>query len=164
MILDVGSAKPSKDFLYLKGENVIHIDIDRTAKINVLCDAHVLPFKDDSFNIVHASHVLEHLSNPLEALREWYRVSKKWVVIKVPNRERFVHDAEVPFTRDHLFSWSKYTLTYLLERAGFRDVETFDTDRRLPNVWFCFTYRLHVILERLLFGSDEITAYCRVDK
>lgn len=41
----------------------------------VLADAHYLPFKDGSFKVVKASHVLEHLRNPFEAIDEMLRVA-----------------------------------------------------------------------------------------
>ncbi len=39
-------------------------------------DAHNLAFEPDSFDIVHSHQVLQHLSNPAHALREWRRVTK----------------------------------------------------------------------------------------
>jgi ubiquinone/menaquinone biosynthesis C-methylase UbiE len=37
-------------------------------------DAYALPFPDDSFDVVHAHQVLQHLADPVAALREWHRV------------------------------------------------------------------------------------------
>lgn len=39
-------------------------------------DAYLLAFADDSFDVVHAHQVLQHLSDPVEALREMARVCK----------------------------------------------------------------------------------------
>jgi ubiquinone/menaquinone biosynthesis C-methylase UbiE len=36
-----------------------------------------LPFKDESFGVVKASHVLEHLRNPFKVLDEMLRVATK---------------------------------------------------------------------------------------
>jgi len=49
-------------------------------KPTVLADAHHLPFKDGSFELVKASHLLEHLRNPPKALDEILRVATKEVV------------------------------------------------------------------------------------
>lgn len=53
-------------------------------KPTVLADAHYLPFKDGSFEVVKASHLLEHLINPLRALDETLRVAKKKIFLKFP--------------------------------------------------------------------------------
>lgn len=42
---------------------------------DVLADAHYLPFRDNSFEFARCWHVLEHLRNPHQALREIRRVS-----------------------------------------------------------------------------------------
>lgn len=39
-------------------------------------DAYSLPFPDDSFDVVHAHQVLQHLADPVAALREMRRVTK----------------------------------------------------------------------------------------
>jgi SAM-dependent methyltransferase len=39
-------------------------------------DAYSLDFEDNSFDIVHAHQVLQHLADPVSALREWKRVVK----------------------------------------------------------------------------------------
>lgn len=52
-------------------------------KPTVLADAHYLPFRDRSFDVVKASHVIEHLKNPWKALDEMIKVSSK-EIIKFP--------------------------------------------------------------------------------
>lgn len=39
-------------------------------------DVHALRFEDDSFDIVHAHQVLQHVADPVQALREMRRVAK----------------------------------------------------------------------------------------
>ena len=39
-------------------------------------DIHSLPFPDDSFNVVHAHQVLQHIADPVKALQEMRRVTK----------------------------------------------------------------------------------------
>lgn len=42
----------------------------------VVGDAYALPFGDDTFDVVHAHQVLQHLADPVAALREFRRVVK----------------------------------------------------------------------------------------
>lgn len=39
-------------------------------------DIHALPFEDNSFDIVHVHQVLQHIADPVKALREMRRVAK----------------------------------------------------------------------------------------
>ncbi|RLJ09911.1 MAG: hypothetical protein DRP15_01925 [Candidatus Aenigmatarchaeota archaeon] len=55
----------------------IRIDISKKSDIDILCDAHNLCFKDNVFDSVLCSEVLEHLREPQAALDEIYRVMRK---------------------------------------------------------------------------------------
>jgi ubiquinone/menaquinone biosynthesis C-methylase UbiE len=46
-------------------------------------DAYALPFEDDSFDVVHAHQVLQHLTDPVAALREMKRVAKPGGLVAV---------------------------------------------------------------------------------
>ena len=45
-------------------------------------DVHALPFADDSFDVVHAHQVLQHVADPVQALREMARVSRRLVAVR----------------------------------------------------------------------------------
>lgn len=49
-----------------------------------------LPYKDNSFDLIICTEVLEHLEEPTKALREILRVSKKYLIISVPNEPIFM--------------------------------------------------------------------------
>jgi len=51
----------------------------------ICADATHLPFKDNSFDIVLCSEVLEHLDSPLKAIKELARASKKVIVVTFPD-------------------------------------------------------------------------------
>ena len=42
----------------------------------VVADVHALDFPDDSFDVVHAHQVLQHVADPVQALREMRRVAR----------------------------------------------------------------------------------------
>lgn len=52
-------------------------------------DINRLPFKRNSFDLVVCSEVLEHLTKPQDALAEAVRVSKRHLIITVPNEPFF---------------------------------------------------------------------------
>jgi hypothetical protein len=66
----------------------------------ISADMHFLPFEDNSFDMVYASHVLEHSIIPVLCLGEMARVSRRYVLLKVPQYPTFVkmvsHWAVVP--------------------------------------------------------------------
>ena len=49
-----------------------------------------LPYPKNSFDIVLCTEVLEHLEKPQEAVKELFRVSKKYVLVSVPNEPIFM--------------------------------------------------------------------------
>lgn len=49
-----------------------------------------LPYKDNSFNLVLSTEVLEHLEDPEKGLKELVRVSKKYLLLSVPNEPIFM--------------------------------------------------------------------------
>lgn len=74
-----------------------------TLKIGSIYD---LPCNDNSFDLVICSEVLEHLDNPQKALQEIIRVSKKYLLLSVPNEpfyrgSRFLRGVEMKKFGDH---------------------------------------------------------------
>jgi len=50
-----------------------------------------LPYKDNSFDLVICTEVLEHLNEPEKGLSELVRVSKKYLLLTVPNEPWFTY-------------------------------------------------------------------------
>lgn len=87
-ILEIGVGnKTVYHYLTSLGINVIGCDINSKLKPDVIGDIRSLPFKDNSFDLVVAFEVLEHL--PFEefekALNEMKRVSNNKVIISIPS-------------------------------------------------------------------------------
>lgn len=70
----------------------------------IRADAENLPFRNKLFRLVISSHCIEHLDYPLNALREFERVSSEYVVIDVPNNPVTIEH------REHKYSWSEVSL------------------------------------------------------
>jgi len=73
MTLDVG---PGRNVQPHEVQPVIRLDHRLIVKPNVVGDVRVLPFRDNVFEVVYASHVLEHFHyrETDSILREWLRV------------------------------------------------------------------------------------------
>ena len=79
-----------------KKEGYINIDWSELAKPDKIHDLNVCPypFEDNSFDLIEASHVLEHLDKPFTIMKELHRISKPGgkIIIKVPHFSRgFTH-------------------------------------------------------------------------
>lgn len=64
---------------------------------------------DEKFFTVHASHVLEHIDDPVTAVRNWYRILKPGghLIILVPHRDLYEKKKELPsnWNFDHKSFW-----------------------------------------------------------
>ncbi|MFA6184016.1 MAG: class I SAM-dependent methyltransferase [Parcubacteria group bacterium] len=68
-------------------------------KVDIVAQGDDLPIEDNSQDFVINSHVLEHFSDPIKALKEWYRVVREggYIFIIVPHKER-TFDRKNPIT------------------------------------------------------------------
>jgi SAM-dependent methyltransferase len=53
-------------------------------------DIYHLPYENNSIDLVLCTEVLEHIDDPQKGLRELIRVSKKYLVVSVPNEPLFM--------------------------------------------------------------------------
>jgi len=71
------------------GENLVDITKRRVKKGEfIVCSASQLPFKNNSFDIVLCTEVIEHVENQVKAFDEMFRVLKKggYLVLTTPNK------------------------------------------------------------------------------
>ena len=105
MVLDVGCG------LNPKGD--VNIDNDRGIPKQklipnfILADAENLPFRDKCFSLGHASHIPEHILDPIKAFEEWKRVAKV-VEIYTPSA------LNLDKTKGHIYTWNVHTLRNIL--------------------------------------------------
>ncbi len=75
-----------------------------------------LPFKANSYELVLCTEVLEHLQDPEAAFLELDRVSKKFIIVSVPNEPlwrvgnmiRFKYWKNLGNTPDHIQHWTTF--------------------------------------------------------
>lgn len=83
-------------------------------------------FSAESFDVILASHLIEHLNEPMGFLKEAYRLLKKdgYIFITTPNisgfQARLFGGKWRSAIFDHLYLFSRRTLIKMLIKAGFR--------------------------------------------
>ena len=104
-------------------------DPDRPAGRQYVCEATELPVDNAAYELVLSSHTLEHVANPLRALREWRRVLSDdgTLVLVVPHRA-LIFDHRRPVTSfdhlvaDHERGTAESDLTHLPEILELHDL------------------------------------------
>ena len=107
LMLDCGAGSRPTYF-----SNVVNYEIARYKSTDVVGVAEVLPFKDDSFDVVLSYAVLEHVKQPFVAARELIRVLKPGGILRV----------QVPFLQPlHGFPSHYFNMTQFGVRALFEE-------------------------------------------
>lgn len=81
---------------------------------------------DSSYELVIACEVLEHIDNPTKALKELFRISKRYVYISVPNEPiwriaNFMRGKYIRYmgnTPGHINHWTKREIMRLIDNYG----------------------------------------------
>jgi SAM-dependent methyltransferase len=125
-----------KRFEVRHGDRYITADIESPlAKVKM--DIHKIPFPENTFDVVLCNHVLEHVNDDLQAMREIRRVLRPggFAILQVPFfspvSEKTVEDPSItdPKERERLFGQDDHVRKYgtdystRLERAGLKAVE-----------------------------------------
>jgi SAM-dependent methyltransferase len=117
--------------------------------VDVVASGDELPFAEASADFVFASHVIEHIPDPISALLEWQRVARRYVVLIVPHRDR-TFDRERPltpvdellerhrtgFSSDedrHWSVWTAETFVEMCSQVGLSVIATRDPDTKGGN-------------------------------
>lgn len=121
--------KPNQSCLNIgcgeKPEPGINIDIYLPKIIPenfILASAEYLPFKDNTFDMVISSYVIEHLINPAEFIKKQFDITRWKVIIITDNSEwlgdlwfRLVGHGRI-FHDEHCYRWTVEYLKNLLDR------------------------------------------------
>lgn len=141
--LDLGSG-PSR-----VAEDVINVDLFGYPSVDIISSVTNLPFKDSSINRIISDNVLEHVSEPEQAIKEMYRVMAPGAVayICLPFSAPF-HASPYDYTR-----WTSPGFIYLVGKH-FEVIEEGVVSGIFSTLttWLCY-------LVGLLFSFGNVTLY-----
>ncbi len=89
---------------------------DGSGKLDVICDAQLLPFQEQSFDIVFYNAVLEHVPEPEATLKAIYSILK-------PNGHLYLNAPLVNFEHQQPYDFFRYTqfgLKHLLSKCNYK--------------------------------------------
>jgi len=115
-VVDVGCGSDGNYSFHPFLDANVFVDRDKpTRKIGnfIIADVYHLPFGNDVFETVCCSHVLEHLDNPIKAIKELLRISKKHVIVKTPHRYSRNAKADPKHKSFFNVTWFRKTLNHL---------------------------------------------------
>src|SRR6266568_4768533 len=143
----------------LKKEGYVNVDWDKNYNPDVVHNLNALPypFKENSFELIEAFHVLEHLDKPFDIMREFHRILKPGgrLIIKTPHFSRgFTHS-------EHCHGFDVTFPLYFRKDfagSGFTGVE-FKVEK-LELHWSAFRY----LLPNLGYGEASAAAIAILDK
>ena len=134
-MLDIGCGERKK-------KGCIGLDLRKTSSVDVVADARMLPFRDEAFDYIYSSHLLEHFSHRevKNVLVEWVRVLKTGGTIEIrcpdlrarallfllnPSWQnvRNIYGAQASPENTHKCEFSFGLLKGLLESVGIKDVK-----------------------------------------
>jgi len=105
-ILDIGCGPVSKK------NGSIGMDIRPAPHIDVVHDLNILPypFKENEFDYVEMSHVIEHVNRPLHVLNEVIRISNNDATIRIITPHYTSHLSYADLEHFHHFGWTSFKL------------------------------------------------------
>ncbi len=125
-----GGLNPKPGYLTIDKEGAqINHDLDKG-----------IPLPDNSVGVINASHVIEHLKDPIKTMREIHRVLAHggWAFIEVPStdgRGAFQDPTHVSYWNENSFLY--YTDAYLANFIRNKDIrfQEFRKETWFPNEW-----------------------------
>lgn len=127
-----------------KRPDCINVDFRKEVEPDVVHDLNVFPypFADDSFDVIEASHVLEHLDRPFVVMKELHRILKPGGLLhlKVPHFSRGMTHAEHKSGFDLMFP---YYFDKRFVEGGYYGVDF--TVRRVELHWMAFFHLMRNI-------------------
>lgn len=173
-LLEVGCGSGQMlKFMQDLGWCVEGVDFDPSAVQNARCKGlqvrlgtlNAQQYPNDFFDAVTASHLIEHIHNPLLLLNECHRILKPGgrLVVVTPNGESWGHELFKESWRGlepprHLHVFSPQSLIRLTEKAGFRKLRSSTTIRDANGL---FMASLRLAGKRVMGGPRGVRIWAR---
>ena len=120
-VLDLGCGNSPYASLF---SNRVGFDFEMNRGVDVIGDAHNLPFENESFDMILCSEVLEHLIDPKKAISEMNRVLKFGGKLVLTTRFIFpIHDAPHDYWRFTRYGLLELFKDWKIEKI----IEEYDT-------------------------------------
>ena len=108
------------------GMKGVDVHVDTCEKLGI--------FADKSMDFVFSSHLLEHIVNTKDTLKEWYRVIKDdgYLILYLPHKELYPNCGEEGANQDHKHDFMPEDIIGFMEEVGGFDLirnETRDQER-----------------------------------
>ncbi|MGB6297215.1 MAG: methyltransferase domain-containing protein [Rivularia sp. (in: cyanobacteria)] len=152
------SGEGTEAILQNKNIEFIETDVSFGPRTQLICDAHSLPFEDKSLDGVIIQAVLEHVVDPVQCVKEIYRVLKDDGIVY----------SETPFIQQvHGRCYDFTRFTYLGHRRLFRRFEEIDSGAvggpGMALAWsykyFLLSFTQSKLLRRLIIFFVGFTAF-----
>jgi SAM-dependent methyltransferase len=151
----------------------IHHTDERAARLDLRrFDGRTLPFGDGEFDLVFASHVIEHVPEPRVMLSEMRRVAGKWLYLEVPCElhVRTNHrDMQRTLDIGHINAYTPESFQLLLETSGLKvdRIQLFDHSLAVhgfgtsaPKAWVKCLLRRSLLAASQRLASRVFTYHC----
>jgi ubiquinone/menaquinone biosynthesis C-methylase UbiE len=144
-VLDVGCGDGYFTYYLQQYGSVIGVDYARamidmnTGALLAQANAALLPFSDNTFELVFCSNLLHHVPEPAQVLLEMKRVSRQFIVVHEPNRNNpaIFALALANKAERHCLRFTTAYLQELAAQAGLRVIACesrgFVTPNRMPS-------------------------------
>jgi SAM-dependent methyltransferase len=116
------------------GEQVPGTMVDFKSKADIIANVEEkLPIESERFDTGIARHILEHVVDPVAAVREWGRIIKHdgRLIIAVPNHEL---RNSIPLNIEHVHAWTPQSLKNFMESQGWKTIDMLDPQNNISFV------------------------------
>jgi ubiquinone/menaquinone biosynthesis C-methylase UbiE len=126
-------------------------------------------FKDQFFNVITMTDVLEHLFDPVNLLQELNRILSKSGILCITTPDTNSITKKIlganwfQYKREHLLYYNRKSIEYLLTNSGFKLI-TYKTNIKFLNLKYCSMYAKkysNPFIESIFNISNHLPAFLR---